>query len=958
MNEKNLYQPDMIEPKWQAYWEEHGTFRQYDREEKYYVLDMFPYPSGAGLHVGHPKGYIATDVLARMKQIQGKAVLHPMGWDAFGLPAEQYAIKNKIHPRIAVEENIGTFKSQLAKIGFTYDWEREINTTDPKYYKWTQWIFLQLWKAGLAYESHEPINWCSSCKTGLANEDLEQGKCERCGSEVEKRPLRQWVLAMTKYADRLLYDLDTPLLEWSPSIKEQQRNWIGRSEGAEVVFSVVDTEEQVRVFTTRVDTIFGCSYVVIAPEHPLIQKQAEKIQNLSLVEKYREQAKNKTELERTELSKEKTGVLLEGIQVVHPFTNTHLPVYVADYVLATYGTGAVMGVPAHDERDYEFAEKYNLPITTVIEECVVTEGDRDDAYQPAEETVTRENVAIALYNPKTESFLTISWKAFVMKGVVTGGLEEGETLEDCARREILEETGYKNVRFVGTSDIKKHTKFFHRGKKVNRHAIWNFAFFELVDEAREEMSIEDQSQHEVVWVEKKKIKDYFTVAEARFAVELFLAHETKKALTGDGILVNSGEFSELSSVEAREKMIVWLEQEGLGQKKVNYKMRDWTFSRQRYWGEPIPLIHCADCGVVAVPENELPVMLPEVESYEPNDSGESPLANILEWVNVSCPECGKEAKRETNTMPQWAGSCWYYLRYIDPTNSTALVGKEVEKKMMPVDVYVGGTEHATRHLLYARFWHKFLYDQGVVSTIEPFMKLVNQGLILASDGRKMSKRWGNVINPDEMVGEFGADAFRLYEMFMGPFTQSIAWNTDGLMGTRRFLEKVWRLQEKVVNNTDTSQQVVNSLQMTIKKVALDIEEFKFNTAISTLMILVNTLEKETEVSRETFETLLVLLAPFAPHMTEELWQKMGHKESLFLATWPEFHPEKIIEGEVTLAVQINGRVRGEVVVAKDTDEATVREMALKNEKVKPYLEGKEVKKVIVVANKIVSIVVA
>ncbi|MCW1888135.1 MAG: class I tRNA ligase family protein [Candidatus Moranbacteria bacterium] len=593
-----------------------------------------------------------------------------------------------------------------------------------------------------------------------------------------------------------------------------------------------------------------------------------------------------------------------------------------------------------------------------MEECVVTEGDRDDAYQPAEETVTRENVAIALYNPKTESFLTISWKAFVMKGVVTGGLEEGETLEDCARREILEETGYKNVRFVGTSDIKKHTKFFHRGKKVNRHAIWNFAFFELVDEAREEMSIEDQSQHEVVWVEKKKIKDYFTVAEARFAVELFLAHETKKALTGDGILVNSGEFSELSSVEAREKMIVWLEQEGLGQKKVNYKMRDWTFSRQRYWGEPIPLIHCADCGVVAVPENELPVMLPEVESYEPNDSGESPLANILEWVNVSCPECGKEAKRETNTMPQWAGSCWYYLRYIDPTNSTALVGKEVEKKMMPVDVYVGGTEHATRHLLYARFWHKFLYDQGVVSTIEPFMKLVNQGLILASDGRKMSKRWGNVINPDEMVGEFGADAFRLYEMFMGPFTQSIAWNTDGLMGTRRFLEKVWRLQEKVVNNTDTSQQVVNSLQMTIKKVALDIEEFKFNTAISTLMILVNTLEKETEVSRETFETLLVLLAPFAPHMTEELWQKMGHKESLFLATWPEFHPEKIIEGEVTLAVQINGRVRGEVVVAKDTDEATVREMALKNEKVKPYLEGKEVKKVIVVANKIVSIVVA
>ena len=958
MNEKTLYQPEVIEPKWQAYWEKNGTFRQYDRDEKFYILDMFPYPSGAGLHVGHPKGYIATDVLARMKQIQGKAVLHPMGWDAFGLPAEQYAIKNKLHPSVAVKENIATFKKQLELIGFTYDWEREVNTTDPEYYKWTQWIFLQLWKAGLAYESHEPINWCPSCKTGLANEDLEAGKCERCGSEVEKKPLRQWVLAMTKYADRLLDDLDSQKLDWATSIKEQQKNWIGRSEGVEIVFPVSDTESEIRVFTTRVDTIYGCAYVVIAPEQPLVQKLASKIKNQEAVQGYLEQSKKKTDLERTELNKEKTGILLEGIAVAHPFTGEKLSVYVADYVLESYGTGAVMGVPAHDERDFVFAEKYGVTFQPVIEECVVTEGNREDAYRPSEPVEARKNVAVGVYDPKTDSFLSISWKNFDMRGVPTGGLEDGEGIEACARREILEETGYKNLKLVALPETQKHTKFYHRGKKVNRHAIWNFVLFELIDDEQDAISEEDQAQHEVVWVKKDKLKDYFSVAEAKWAIRLFETHAKKEPMVEDGVLIDSGEFTGMSSSEAREAMATWLETEKRGNRKVNYKMRDWTFSRQRYWGEPIPLIHCEACGVVAVPENQLPVMLPEVGSYEPNDSGESPLANILDWVEVPCPTCGKKAKRETNTMPQWAGSCWYYLRFIDPKNENALVAPDLEKKMMPVDVYVGGTEHATRHLLYARFWHKFLFDQGVVSTTEPFMKLVNQGLILASDGRKMSKRWGNVINPDEMVGEFGADAFRIYEMFMGPFTQSIAWNTDGVVGSRRFVEKVWKLQNKIESKQEANQSIINLIQTTIKKVTSDIEDFKFNTAVSTLMILVNVLEKEEKVSQQDFETLLVLLSPFAPHMTEELWSGLGHTQSIFLSTWPLFDAQKIVDEDVTVAVQVNGRVRGEITIARDLAEDEVKEMALGNENVKQHLEGKMIRKVIVVPGKIVSIVVS
>lgn len=801
------YRPSIIEKKWQRIWEEAGTYRQYSRKKKYYVLDMFPYPSGAGLHVGHPRGYIATDVIARFKQLEGYGVLHPMGWDAFGLPAEQYALKNKLHPSVSVKQNIVTFKKQLAKIGFTHDWEREIDTTDPEYYRWTQWIFLQMWKKGLAYESHEPINWCPSCKTGLANEDLEQGKCERCGSTVEKKPLRQWVLAMTKYADRLLRDLEGPELRWNESIKDQQRNWIGRSEGAEIVFPIAGTESELRVFTTRVDTVFGCTYVVVAPEHPLIDELSAHISNQEEVRKYLKRAASKSDLERTELAKEKTGIKLEGIEAVNPFNGERVPVYVADYVLGSYGTGAVMAVPAHDERDGEFAEKHGLSMKQVI-----------------------------------------------------------------------------------------------------------------------------------VPVHEEKSSECFTE---------------------DGILNDSGEFTGLASAEARKRMTAWLTKEKLGKKKVNYKMRDWTFSRQRYWGEPIPLVHCDACGVVPVPEKDLPVLLPKVKSYEPTGTGESPLAGITKWVNTVCPKCGGKARRETNTMPQWAGSCWYYLRFIDPKNTKALVDKRKETKVMPVDLYVGGTEHATRHLLYARFWHKFLFDIGVVSTEEPFGKLVNQGLITASDGRKMSKRWGNVVNPDEVVADFGADAFRLYEMFMGPFGQTIAWNTDGVVGTRRFLEKVWKLQGKVSRKVSrvSDREMESLVHQTIKKVTADIEDFKFNTVVSSLMVLVNAFEKQTSVSFSHYRTLLLLLAPFAPHIAEELWSRLGYARSLFLDAWPEWDENKILTETLNIAVQVNGKVRTVLTVAPGTDEKVMTKLALADTNVQAHLAGRTPRKIIFIPGKILSIVV-
>lgn len=810
-----------IEQKWQTLWEQNGVYHTQEKEgEKEYVLDMFPYPSGEGLHVGHPKGYIATDVYSRMRRMQGKNVLHPMGWDAFGLPAENYALKTKTHPRLAVEKNIARYKEQLKMIGFSYDWDREINTTDPSYYKWTQWIFLKLFEKGLAYQSFEPINWCPSCQTGLANEDVENdGTCERCGTQVEKRPMRQWVLKIRDYADRLLADLDS-LDRWPDHIKEQQRNWIGKSEGAEIEFEIKDQKLKIKVFTTRPDTLFGATYMVLAPEHPALRDIKEKISNIKEVEEYIESSKQKTEIERTAEGKEKTGVELKGIKAINPATKEEIPIFVTDYVLAHYGTGAIMAVPAHDERDFEFAKKYGLPIRAVV---------------------------------------------------LSGGSVPGEVFVD--------QDGPQGI-----------------------------------------------------------IHEYADTWNNQYALP--------------GVLIDSDNFTGLSSKEAKQKITKYVG----GKITTTYRLQDWVFSRQRYWGEPIPIIHCEKCGVVPVPEKDLPVCLPEVENYEPSGNGESPLAAIEEWVNVPCPQCGGKAQRETNTMPQWAGSCWYYLRFMDPHNTDALVDPKKEKHWAPVDLYVGGAEHATRHLIYARFWHKFLYDIGAVSTTEPFIELHSVGLIQAEDGRKMSKRWGNVINPDDIVHRFGADSLRVYEMFMGPFENSIAWSTNGLVGARRFIERVWRLKGTLTTgNAQGIEELEPELHKTIKKVTSDITSFKFNTAVSQMMIFLNKAE-ETGIGAQQYETLLRLLAPFAPHVTEELWEMLGHTSSVHLEAWPQYDEARLVAETVSVAVQIGGKTRGTVTLSPDAPEDEALEAVRGDAKLARYLTG-SLKKVIYVQGRVINIVV-
>lgn len=793
-----------IEKKWQGYWEENKTFRTPDETEKpkFYALDMFPYPSGAGLHVGHPEGYTATDILSRMKRMQGYNVLHPMGWDAFGLPAEQYALDTGNSPAEFTEHNINTFRNQIKSLGFSYDWDREVNTTDPNYYKWTQWIFLKLFEKGLAYVDEVPVNWCPALGTVLANEEIIDGKSERGGHPVERRPMRQWMLKITAYGDRLLEDLDE--LDWPESLKDMQRNWIGRSEGAEVHFNIDGTDEKFTVFTTRPDTLFGASYCVLAPEHALVadittadQKEA--------VEAYINSVKMKSDLERTELAKEKTGVFT-GAYAVNPVNGEKLPIWIADYVLATYGTGAVMAVPAHDERDYEFASTFNLP----------------------------------------------------MKEVVKGG------------------------------DI------------------------------------------------------------------------TKEAYTGDGAHVNSAFLDGLNKEEAIAKMIEWLEVTSAGNQKVTYRLRDWLFSRQRYWGEPIPVIHWEDGTMTAMKEEELPLVLPKTENIRPSGTGESPLANIDEWVNVVDPETGKKGRRETNTMPQWAGSCWYYLRYIDPNNSEALVDPEKVKQWLPVDIYIGGAEHAVLHLLYARFWHKVLYDIGVVPTKEPFQQLFNQGMILGENNEKMSKSKGNVVNPDDIVASHGADTLRLYEMFMGPLDASIAWSENGLDGARRFLDRVWRLF--VQDNGELSEKITDApnkdlekaYHQTVKKVTEDYAELRFNTAISQMMVFINDAYKAETLPKEYVEGFVKMIAPVAPHIGEELWSKLGYNETITYASWPTFDESKLVEDEVEIVVQVMGKVRAKLTMSKDASKDEMEKLAL--EAIQDQIEGKTVRKVIVVPGKLVNVV--
>ena len=797
------YNHKEIEKKWQEHWDKNNSYatKEDSKNPKFYVLDMFPYPSGEGLHVGHPKGYVATDIIARMKRAQGFNVLHPMGWDAFGLPAENFAIKTGTHPEIITAKNIANIKRQMKMIGLSYDWDREINTTDPEYYKWTQWIFLKLFENGLAYKKNLPINWCPSCKTGLANEEVVDGKCERCGAETTKKDIDQWVLRITNYADKLLEGLDD--IDWPDKIKEMQKNWIGRSEGWEINF-LINNSKEASVFTTRVDTLFGCTYLVLAPEHPLVNELP--IENKEEVLAYIEKAKNKSERDRISEVKDKSGVELKGIIAINPINGKEIKVFIADYVLAHYGTGAVMAVPAHDERDFDFANKYNIEIIEVIDGKNKKEGE---------------------------------------------------------------------------------------------------------------------------------------------------------AFTEDGILFNSSNFDGLSSEEGRTKIGEYLAKQGKAEKKVNYKLRDWVFSRQRYWGEPIPIIHCSRCGMVTVPENELPLKLPHVDKYEPTGTGESPLAAITDWVNVKCPKCGNDAKRETNTMPQWAGSCWYHLRFLDNKNSKEIFTKEIEKKWMPVDLYVGGAEHAVLHLLYSRFWHKFMYDIGVVSTKEPFYKLRNIGLILAPDGQKMSKSKGNVISPDVIVDEFGADTLRAYEMFMGPFDQAIQWNEQGVKGVNRFLTRFWDTVIECKDNKESSVEVIANVHKLNKKVSDDLSKMKFTTPIASFMEFVNYIsEKKGELGRAEIERILKLLSIFTPHFCEELWSIIGNKESILLEKWPEADSNLIKEEKVTIIVQVDGKVRDRIEIEIDTSKEEVEKVVMESETVKKWIEGKEIKEVFFVENKLINICVA
>ena len=799
------YNHKAVEEKWQKIWEDKGVFHASDdtEKEKFYALIEFPYPSGQGLHVGHPRPYTALDTVARKRRLEGYNVLYPIGWDAFGLPTENYAIKNHIHPEIVTKKNIARFKKQIQSLGISFDWSREINTTDPEYYKWTQWIFIQLYKHGLAYKKEMNVNWCTSCKCVLANEEVVNGVCERCGSEVVHKVKSQWMLKITEYADRLINDLD--LVNYPDRVKAQQKNWIGRSKGAEVDFTTT-TGDTLTIYTTRADTLYGATYMVISPEHPMIEKWADKISNMDEIKKYQEAAARKSDFERTEVAKEKTGVRIDGVNAINPVNNKEIPIFISDYVLVSYGTGAIMAVPAHDTRDWEFAKKFDLPIIEVVK----------------------------------------------------GGNVQEEAYTDCAK----------------------------------------------------------------------------------------------------GIMVNSGMLDGLTVDEAKKKIIDWLTSEGKGHSKVNYKLRDWVFSRQRYWGEPIPMVYCEKCGYVPIDEKDLPLRLPMVESYEPTDNGESPLAKMTDWINTTCPCCGGKAKRETDTMPQWAGSSWYYLRYMDPHNKNAIASKEALNYWSPVDWYNGGMEHTTLHLLYSRFWHKFLYDIGVVPTPEPYAKRTSHGMILGENGEKMSKSRGNVVNPDEIVDEYGADTMRLYEMFIGDFEKAAPWSKASIRGCRRFVERYWNLQSVLIDGDKIRPELEGAFNKAIKKVGEDIENIKFNTAIATLMALINDISNVKSINKEELRIFSILLNPFAPHVTEEVYEacKLGNG-ILAEAEWPEYDESKCVDESVEIVVQVNGKIKAKLNIPVDADKDTVLDLAKNDENVQKAIDGMKIIKEIVVPKKLVNLVV-
>ena len=926
-----VYDHKKIESKWQKRWEKEGIYKAKDKSKKpnYYCLVEFPYPSGEGLHVGHIRSNTAMDIIARKRRMEGFNVLYPMGWDAFGLPAENYAIKTGIQPAVITKKNIGVFRRQLKESGFSFDWDREVDTTDPNYYKWTQWIFLQLLKAGLAYKKKMPINWCLSCKIGLANEEVIDNHCERCGGETDKREKEQWMLAITKYADRLDKDLDT--VDYLPNIKLQQRNWIGRSEGATIKFKIKkekrknDKEEEIEVFTTRPDTIFGVTYLVLAADHPSLQGLSDAISNWKDVEMYTKDAKKKTDMERTAVGKEKTGVELKGIKAINPANKKEIPIYVADYVLSHYGTGAIMAVPAHDERDFEFAMKFNLPMVPVIVPEVNT-------YLIIEKSLVEGmGEELKKYGDVKVQKIDKNWGKFYR---VTVQMKNEAHLISFLEKNLLK-----------TSD--DGGAWYADSMGSSNWAIFPGKRFNVVDGP----SLEEYKKHGRT----------VGIPEEQLDIKL-------EAYIGSGLLINSGKFNGMKSQMAMKEILDMVH----GETKTTFKLRDWVFSRQRYWGEPIPVVICETCGVVPVKDKDLPVKLPNVKNYKPTDNGESPLASVTAWVNVKCPKCGDGAKRETDTMPNWAGSSWYYLSYCFGNKKLkSKIKKEGlnefrsgMNKWLPVDWYNGGMEHVTLHLLYSRFWHKFLFDQGFVPTAEPYKKRTAHGFVLGPNGEKMSKSRGNVINPDSVIKTLGADTLRVYEMFMGPFAEAIAWNTDSVVGSRRFIERVWRAFGKV-NLVDSAGKISVSVNNTIKKVSEDFEEMKFNTAVSALMILLNEFEKMESISRVDYETFLLLLSPIAPHVTEELWVMIGNNsstvlragKSIHLSTWPKYKLDHSEYGRIKIVIQVNSKVRDTMGVDRGLSDEELKDLVISRQNVKKWLNGMPIKKYFVVKEKLINIVI-
>jgi leucyl-tRNA synthetase len=996
------YNPAEIEKKWQSIWQNQETFKATEdpSKKKFYALVEFPYPSGAGLHVGHIRPFTAMDVIARKRRMQGENVLYPMGFDAFGLPTENFAIKTGRPPAEVTAENIATFTRQLKAAGFSFDWSRVVDTTDPEYYRWTQWIFLQLFKHGLAYKKNQPINWCPKDKIGLANEEVVNGCCERCGTAVEKRNKEQWMLRITAYADSLLKGLKE--VDYIPQAKTQQENWIGKSEGAKVLFTLKvsgqpDGKQGVSVFTTRPDTIFGVTFLAVSPELASSWIKAG-WQTSDEVKKYITEVLASRTVAATREEQEKTGVNA-GIKAVNPVTKEEIPVWITNYVLGEVGTGAIMGVPAHDERDFDFAKKFGLPIKEVIEP-LFKKTDGVDAVRTDAPFKERQAAVAIVKHWAEDKYLCFKWKKTDWRGFVIGGIEPGEHAIATAQREIVEETGYTSAKFVRKLGGVVHAQFYQMVKNENRFAHFQGLLFELTDGNRIETTQEEKDIQDLHWVSKNEVEQFLSwVKDMRLLWNRVLKEES---YGGEGILANSGEFTGLSTEEARKKVVAWLETNRVGAYEVQFKLRDWVFSRQRYWGEPIPLVYCAACadrvkktaaeklppaqhiqnsafpiqdaeyswgeilnpGWFPLAEDQLPLKLPEIKKYEPTDTGESPLSTLESWVQTTCPKCGGAAKRETDTMPNWAGSSWYFLRYLDPKNNQALASPEAMQYWLGspksgvggVDWYNGGMEHTVLHLLYSRFWNQFLCDIGVVPTREPYQKRTSHGLILAKGGEKMSKSKGNVVSPDEVIEQYGADTLRTYVMFMGPFDQPVEWDTNGLIGVRRFLDRVWGLQDKVTRDAEKNE-VISLMHRAIKKISEDIEEMHFNTAIAALMELVNDLTKQEKIGEFVYQDLLKLLAPFAPHITEELWGVVGDGKALAYAVWPVYDLNLAKVSELTIAIQINGKVRDTITVPAETAEEEIKKLVLVNEKVQKWLEGKEPKKVIYVKGKLVSVVV-